>query len=254
MVAFQSHQVKYYRKYPPRKGLAVTALVVDSPDRRNGASGRLFSPGGPVGRLEGRRRQQVPGHHPGVLAEAGGCGAGAPGGAGSARAKWTGEMIAAPMVQAALVSMEFKTGQVRVLMGGKDFGDSTFNRATQARRQPGSAFKPILYAAAVEKGFRPDSILVDSPLSLPGGRHGQLWSPQNYDHRFYGPIPLAYALAHSRNVPAVRLMMAIGVPATMQDGQDPGNRQPHLSQLCVRPGSFRCHLDGADPGLLHLPQ
>jgi len=124
-------------------------------------------------------------------------------------------LVPAPMVQAAVVSMELKTGKVRVLMGGKDFGDSTFNRATQARRQPGSAFKPILYAAAVEKGYGPDSMLLDSPLSLPGGKHGQLWSPQNYDHRFYGPIPLAYALAHSRNVPAVRLMMAIGVPSTV---------------------------------------
>jgi len=140
--------------------------------------------------------------------------------------KWTGELIPAPMVQAALVSMELKTGQVRVLMGGKDFGDSTFNRATQARRQPGSAFKPILYAAAVEKGFRPDSILQDSPLSLPGGRHGQLWSPQNYDHRFYGPIPLAFALAHSRNVPAVRLMMAIGVPATVNMAKTLGITSP----------------------------
>jgi penicillin-binding protein 1A len=120
------------------------------------------------------------------------------------------------MVQAALVSEVLKTGMVRVLMGGKDFGDSTFNRATQARRQPGSAFKPILYAAAIDRGYRPDSILMDVPISLPGGRRGQLWTPQNYDHQFNGPIPLSYALAHSRNVPAVRLMMAIGVPATVK--------------------------------------
>ncbi len=145
---------------------------------------------------------------------------------GKRQGKWTGELIAAPMVQAALVSMELKTGQVRVLMGGKDFGDSTFNRATQARRQPGSAFKPILYAAAIEKGFRADSMLDGLPLSLPGGRHGQLWSPQNYDHRFYGPIPLAYALAHSRNVPAVRLMMAIGVPATVNMAKTLGITSP----------------------------
>jgi penicillin-binding protein 1A len=140
--------------------------------------------------------------------------------------KWTGELIPAPMVQGAVISMELKTGRVRVLMGGKDFGDSTFNRAVQARRQPGSAFKPILYAAAVEKGFRPDSVLLDSPISLPGGRHGQLWSPQNYDHRFYGPIPLSYAIAHSRNVPAVRLMMAIGVPATVRMAKTLGIESP----------------------------
>ena len=78
----------------------------------------------------------------------------------------------------------------------------------------------------MEKGFRPDSILVDSPISLPGGRHGELWSPQNYDHRFYGPIPLSVAIAHSRNVPAVRLMMAIGVPATVNMAKTLGITSP----------------------------
>jgi len=224
MAALQERQTKYYRKYPPRKGLAVPALVVSAPDRRR-AGGVNF-------RL---------GEQWGVLREAGGSKSRATTSTASLRpgdvvqvrlvererqGKWTGELIAAPMVQAALVSMELKTGQVRVLMGGKDFGDSTFNRATQARRQPGSAFKPVLYAAAVEKGFRADSILDDSPLSLPGGRHGELWSPQNYDHRFYGPIPLAYALAHSRNVPAVRLMMAIGVPATVNMAKTLGITSP----------------------------
>jgi penicillin-binding protein 1A len=224
MAAFQDRQVKYYRKYPPRKGLAVTALVVGAADRRR------------TGAVYFRLGEQW-----GVLKDAGGSKTRAttmvsslsPGDVVQVRlvdrerqGKWTGELIPAPMVQAALVSMELKTGQVRVLMGGKDFGDSTFNRATQARRQPGSAFKPILYAAAVEKGFRPDSILQDSPLSLPGGRHGQLWSPQNYDHRFYGPIPLAFALAHSRNVPAVRLMMAIGVPATVNMAKTLGITSP----------------------------
>ena len=82
----------------------------------------------------------------------------------------------------------------RLRMFPPDFGDSTYNRATQARRQPGSAFKPIIYAAAIERGFRPDSILLDSPISLPGGRHGQVWSPQYYDRRFNGPMRLATAL------------------------------------------------------------
>jgi penicillin-binding protein 1A len=224
MAAFQERQVKYYRKYPPRKGLAVTALVVPASDRRRTGAVyfRLGEQWGVLKDTSGsksRATTMVSSLRPGDvvqvrLVER------------ERQGKWTGELIAAPMVQAALVSMELKTGQVRVLMGGKDFGDSTFNRATQARRQPGSAFKPILYAAAVEKGFRADSILQDSPLSLPGGRHGQLWSPQNYDHRFYGPIPLAYALAHSRNVPAVRLMMAIGVPATVNMAKTLGITSP----------------------------
>ncbi len=226
MVAFQERQVKYYRKYPPRRGLSVTALVVRTPDRRHRGAGGVYF------RL---------GDQWGVLRDVGGDKSRAATPVSSLRTgdvvqvrlvdrdrqrKWTGELIPAPMVQAALVSMELKTGKVRVLVGGKDFGDSTFNRAIQARRQPGSAFKPILYAAAVEKGYGPDSILQDSPLSLPGGRHGQLWSPQNYDHRFYGPIPLAYALAHSRNVPAVRLMMAIGVPATVNMAKTLGIASP----------------------------
>jgi penicillin-binding protein 1A len=224
MATFQERQTKYYRKYPPRKGKAVTVLVVGAPDRRR-ASGVHFRLGEQWGIMressgaKSRATTSISSLRPGDvvqvrLVER------------ERQGKWTGELIAAPMVQAALVSMELKTGQVRVLMGGKDFGDSTFNRATQARRQPGSAFKPILYAAAVEKGFRPDSILVDSPISLPGGRHGQLWSPQNYDHRFYGPIPLSYAIAHSRNVPAVRLMMAIGVPATVNMAKTLGITSP----------------------------
>jgi penicillin-binding protein 1A len=112
------------------------------------------------------------------------------------------------------------------MMGGKDFTDSTFNRAVQAHRQPGSAFKPVVYAAALEKGYGPNSILEDEPLSLPGGRHGELWTPQNYDHNFYGPITLATALAHSRNIPAVRMMMAIGVPAVLRMARTLGIASP----------------------------
>jgi len=140
--------------------------------------------------------------------------------------KWTATLVSAPMVQAALLSMELKTGKVRVMLGGKDYGDSTFNRAVQARRQPGSAFKPIIYAAAIEKGFRPDSTLMDSPISLPGGKRGQAWEPQNYDHTFSGPISLATAIARSRNVPTVRLMMAIGVPSTLKMAQNLGITSP----------------------------
>ena len=131
------------------------------------------------------------------------------------------------MVQGALVSMELKTGKVRVLMGGKDFGDSTYNRATQARRQPGSGLQTHSLCRGGRKGLIGRiQCCDDSPISLPGGQHGQLWSPQNYDHRFYGPIALAYALAHSRNVPAVRLMMAIGVPATVNMAKTLGITSP----------------------------
>ena len=97
-------------------------------------------------------------------------------------------------------------------MGGKNYRDSVFNRAVQAKRQPGSAFKPIIYAAAVEKGYGPQSTLQDEPISLPGGRGGEPWTPSNYDNSYYGPMSLASALAMSRNLPAVRLLVSIGLP------------------------------------------
>jgi penicillin-binding protein 1A len=225
MTTFQARQVKHYRKYPPRKGQAVTALVVRAPGRRRHVKERYFRLGQQWGMLtepgEGKSRGTTPlsSLRPGDVVQVRLL-------ERNRQKRWVATLIPAPMVQAALVSMELKTGKVRVLIGGKNFGDSTFNRATQAKRQPGSAFKPILYAAAVEKGYRPDSILQDAPISLPGGRRGQLWEPHNYDHRFYGPIPLATALALSRNVPAVRLMMAIGVPATVQMAKKLGITTP----------------------------
>jgi penicillin-binding protein 1A len=113
-----------------------------------------------------------------------------------------------------------------MVMGGKDFNDSSFNRAIQARRQPGSAFKPIIYAAAIQKGYGPNSTLLDAPISLPGGKRGQAWTPQNYDHTFDGPISLATALARSRTVPTVRLMMALGLPATLNMAKTLGITSP----------------------------
>jgi penicillin-binding protein 1A len=223
LTAFQERQVRYYRKYPPRKGQLTTVLISQKDRRTRGLTFRM-------------------GEHQGVMAvEAGGQGRTAsllaalqPGDVVQVRlvqkdrrtGKWTANLVAAPMVQAALLSMELKTGKVRAMLGGKDYGDSTFNRAVQARRQPGSAFKPIIYAAAIDKGFRPDSVLQDAPLSLPGGKRGQAWEPQNYDHTFDGPISLATAIARSRNVPTVRLMMAIGVPSTLKMAKTLGIASP----------------------------
>ncbi len=221
LAAYQVRQTKYYHKYPPRKGLSVTALVSQYDKKRQAVNLRLGDQWAVLqDGAKGVKGFSKAALRPGDLVQVRLL-------ARDRRSKiWSAELIPAPMVQAAVVSMELKTGKVRVLMGGKDFGDSTFNRAVQARRQPGSAFKPIIYAAAIERGFRPDSVLLDSPLSLPGGRHGQLWSPQNYDHKFNGPMPLASALAHSRNVPTVRLMMSIGVPATVKMAKTLGITTP----------------------------
>ncbi|MCD9006728.1 penicillin-binding protein 1A [Luteimonas sp. XNQY3] len=115
-----------------------------------------------------------------------------------------------PRAQATLVSMEPDDGAVRALIGGFSFAGSSFNRATQSRRQPGSSFKPFIFAAALEKGFNPASIVLDAPV-LFRMRRGQDWRPQNSDGRFVGPMRLREALVQSRNLVAVRLLDAIGV-------------------------------------------
>ena len=117
-----------------------------------------------------------------------------------------------PKVEGALLALDVRTGAVRAMVGGYDFEHSKFNRATQAMRQVGSAFKPIVYAAALETlGYTPATILVDSPLSFPNPWDGSVWSPQNYDGTFMGPIPLRRAVEQSRNIPAVRTLQAVGI-------------------------------------------
>jgi penicillin-binding protein 1A len=117
-----------------------------------------------------------------------------------------------PKVEGAFLALDVHTGAVRAMVGGYDFEKSKFNRATQALRQTGSAFKPIVYAAALETlGYTPATILVDSPLSFPNPWNGSVWAPQNYDGAFLGPIPLRTALEQSRNIPAVRTLQAVGV-------------------------------------------
>ncbi|MCW5581351.1 MAG: penicillin-binding protein 1A [Luteimonas sp.] len=115
-----------------------------------------------------------------------------------------------PRAQSTLVSLEPDTGALRALIGGFSFAGNKFNRATQARRQPGSSFKPFIYAAAFEKGFNPASIVLDAPVVF-RMRRGQEWRPQNDDGRFAGPMRLREALVRSRNLVSVRMLDAIGV-------------------------------------------
>jgi len=112
-------------------------------------------------------------------------------------------------LQGAIVSIEPQSGQILALVGGRDFNDSNFNRAVQAARQPGSAFKPFIYTAAIDNGFTPTDIILDTPISFRAG-NGQEWSPQNYDKKFRGPITLRNALANSVNVPAAKLLQKLG--------------------------------------------
>ena len=117
-----------------------------------------------------------------------------------------------PAAEAALIALHPGTGAIRAWIGGFDFGQSQFNRAVQAKRQPGSAFKPLLYAIALDQGFSPASIINDAPISIPDGRPGRNWQPRNFSGRFYGPTRLREALTWSRNIPSVRLLEQVGVP------------------------------------------
>ncbi|HEY9400612.1 MAG TPA: penicillin-binding protein 1A [Luteimonas sp.] len=115
-----------------------------------------------------------------------------------------------PRAQSALVSLQPDNGALRALVGGFSYAGNKFNRATQARRQPGSSFKPFLYAAAFERGFNPASIVLDAPVVFKD-RRGHMWRPQNDTGNFAGPMRLREALVQSRNLVSVRLLDAIGV-------------------------------------------
>lgn len=146
-----------------------------------------------------------------------------------------------PEVEGALVSLEQDTGFIRAMIGGYDFVRSDYNRAIYAKRQPGSAFKPIIYAAALEKGFTPASIIMDEPVTYPGGPGGK-WSPANADHKFYGPTTLREALTYSRNVVTVKLVDAVGINNIMDfarrigiEGDMPRDLTLALGSLSVTP-------------------
>jgi penicillin-binding protein 1A len=114
-----------------------------------------------------------------------------------------------PVIEGAMLAIENRTGQIKAMVGGWNFNRSKFNRAVQAYRQLGSTFKPIVYTAAIDRGFTPTSILVDAPISYPAG-NGTMYSPHNYDHKFQGAITLRWALEESRNVPAIKMMDTLG--------------------------------------------
>lgn len=127
--------------------------------------------------------------------------------------KWLLSLEQEPEVQGAVIAIESKSGRVRAMVGGYDFRVSQFDRVNQSRRQPGSAFKPIIYAAALDSGMTPVSIIIDAPYvsSLDPGEDEDVWKPKNYKGRFFGPTLLRNALIHSRNVITVKILKNIGV-------------------------------------------
>jgi penicillin-binding protein 1A len=115
-----------------------------------------------------------------------------------------------PEVSGAIVAMDPQTGRVLAMVGGFSYDQSQFNRATQALRQPGSSFKPLVYAAALDNGYTPSTVVLDAPLEIDTG--SGIWSPENYSRKFYGPSTLRFGIEHSRNVMTVRLAQDVGMP------------------------------------------
>jgi len=116
-----------------------------------------------------------------------------------------------PEAEAALVSMNPRTGDILALVGGYDFNRSKFNRITQGRRQPGSSFKPFIYSAALEKGFTTATLVNDAPIVLNDPDLERTWKPQNFSEKFYGPTRLREAMVHSRNLVSIRVLRDIGI-------------------------------------------
>ncbi len=131
--------------------------------------------------------------------------------------KKTWEITQLPEVEGAFVAIDPRSGAIRALVGGFDFDKNKFNHVTQAWRQPGSAFKPFIYSAALEKGFSPATVINDAPLFFSAGvTGGQPWEPKNYDGKYDGPMTMRAGLARSKNVVSIRILQAVGP----KNGQD----------------------------------
>jgi penicillin-binding protein 1A len=141
-----------------------------------------------------------------------------------------------PEAQAALIALDPKSGAVRAMVGGYDFKKSQFNRAMQARRNAGSAFKPLIYAAAIDKGMTPASIIDDSPVEFPGAG-GKVWAPKNYDNIYRGAVTMREALTNSINMVSVKILENIGVGYATEYARKLGISSPLADNLTMALGS-----------------
>lgn len=142
-----------------------------------------------------------------------------------------------PLVQGAICSIEPQSGDVVALVGGYNFGDSHFNRATQARRQPGSSFKPIVYSTALDFGFTPSSIILDAPFVYVNPYTNEVWRPSNYEHNYKGELPLYQALALSRNTCTVRVAQQVGISNVIQRAKALGIEPSIPNELAISLGA-----------------
>ena len=141
-----------------------------------------------------------------------------------------------PQAQAALIALDPQTGAIKAMIGGYDFKKSQYNRAIQARRNPGSAFKPIIYAAALDKGLTPATLIDDSPVEYPGGS-GKSWTPHNYDGIYRGPVTMREALTNSINMVSIKILDAIGVPYAVEYAKKLGITSPLSENLTLALGA-----------------
>jgi penicillin-binding protein 1A len=150
---------------------------------------------------------------------------------------WNLALEQTPKAQGALLCIQAETGYVRTMVGGRDFRDNQFNRALQSRRQPGSAFKPIIYAAAIDKGYTPATVVIDSPIVFKDVAQDFTWKPKNYGEKFHGPTLLRKALAKSRNVITIKLVQDIGLDYVMDYARKLGITSPMNRDLSLALGS-----------------
>lgn len=146
-------------------------------------------------------------------------------------------LVEAERPQAALICLDANRGGILAMVGGRDFADSQFNRSTMALRQPGSAFKPIVYACAVEKGFDQNDVLWDAPVVFKGAKEGQDWAPENFSGKFKGEMTLRQALALSENIPAVKLLNKLGPMSAAQFAYRMGVTSPLELSLSLALGT-----------------
>ena len=142
-----------------------------------------------------------------------------------------------PIVEGALLAMDPRTGAIRAMVGGYDFGRSEYNRAVLAHRQSGSAFKPFIYATALNQGLSPATLLLDAPVVYEQDDREKTWKPENYEKKFYGPISMREALIHSRNLATVRLLEQVGIQAVVDFTRSLGINSPLNRDLSLALGS-----------------
>jgi penicillin-binding protein 1A len=143
-----------------------------------------------------------------------------------------------PEVQGALFSIDARTGEVISYVGGNDFKSNKFNRVIQAKRQPGSSFKPLLFAAALEKGYSPTTIIMDTPEAMPGFDSASSWKPKNYDGEYKGPITMRIALEQSRNIPTIKIADKVGVNTILKFIDRIGFNAKLEANLSIALGTF----------------